>query len=106
LALTLPGLTAQQVPIGASTAITSTGLHLTYEITRQWFLNCQVAYSRVAYIDSPRLDNGWLLDATLRYDIWRNLSLTWEYRYTTIVSNAPFASASANTGIMGATYKF
>ncbi len=106
LALTLPSLTAEQVPIGVSTAITSTGVHLTYEITPQWFMNCQAAYSRVGYIDSPRLDNGWLLDASLRYDIWRNLSLSWEYRYTTIISNTPFASATANTGIMGATYKF
>lgn len=106
LALTLPGLTAVQVPIGASTIITSTGLRLSYEITRQWFANCQVAYSPIEYVGSPRLDNSWIVDATLRYDIWRNMSLTWEYRYTSILSNAPLVSATSNYGIMGATYKF
>ena len=106
LALTLPGLTAVQVPIGASTVITSTGLRLSYEITRQWFANYQVGYTRIDYVDSPRLDNSWIVDATLRYDIWRNMSLTWEYRYTSILSNAPLSSATSNYGIMGATYKF
>lgn len=105
-ALTLPGLTATQVPIGASTEITTGGLRLGYEITRQWFVNYQLGYSRIQYVDSPRLDNGWVVDATLRYDIWRNLSLTWEYRYSTLISNVPLASATSNTGIMGATYKF
>jgi len=105
-ALTLPGLTATQVPIGASTEITTTGLHLNYEITRQWFVDCQIGYTRIAYVDTPRLDNGWLFDTTLRYDLWRNLSLTWEYRYVSIFSNAPLQSFTSNYGIMGATYRF
>lgn len=106
LALTLPSLTAVQVPIGASTVVTSSGLRLSYEITRQWFANCQLAYARIEYVDSPRLDNSWVLDATLRYDIWRNMSLTWEYRYTSVLSNAPLVSATSNYGMMGATYRF
>ena len=106
LALTLPGLTAEQIPLGVSTATTSAGLLTSYEITPQWFARCQLAYSRIEYIDSPRLDNSWVLDATLRYDIWRNMSLTWEYRYTSILSNAPFVSLTGNYGMMGATYKF
>ena len=106
LALTLPGLTAVQVPIGASTVITTTGLRLSYEITRQWFANCQLSNMRIEYVDSPRLDNGWVVDATLRYDIWRNMSLTWEYRYTSLLSNAPLASAASNFGMMGANYRF
>lgn len=106
LALTLPGQLAVQVPLGASTVITSFGLRSTYQITQQWVANCQLTYSRFEFVDSPRLDNTWVLDATLRYDIWRNMSLTWEYRYTNILSNAPLMSASSNFGIMGATYRF
>jgi len=106
LALTLPGLTAEQVPIGASTIITSTGLRMSFDITQQWFANCQLSYSRFDFIGSTRLDNDWVLDATLRYDIWRNMSLTWEYRYTTTLSNAPLTSLSSNYGIMGVLYKF
>jgi hypothetical protein len=106
LALTLPGVSAVQVPLGASTIITSAGFQSGYEITPQWFANLLLAHSRIEYVDSPRLDNSWVLDATLRYDIWRNVSLTWEYRYTSVLSNAPLASATSNYGIMGATYKF
>jgi len=106
LALTLPGLSAQQIPIGASAIITSGGLQSSYEITPQWFANCQLTYSEIVYPGSTRLDNSWLLDATLRYDIWRNMSLTWEYRYTSILSNAPFVSLTSNYGMMGALYKF
>jgi len=106
LALTLPALTAVQIPLGISTRIASASLQSSYEITPQWFANCQLGYTRIEYIDSPRLDNSWVLDATLRYDIWRNMSLTWEYRYRSILSNAPFVSATSNYGMMGATYKF
>lgn len=106
LALTLPSLTAVQIPLGASTQITSAALGSSYQIAPQWLANCQLAYTRIEFVDSPRLDNSWVLDATLRYDIWRNMSLIWEYRYTSISSNAPLASATSNYGIVGATYRF
>jgi hypothetical protein len=106
LALTLPGLTAEQIPLGSSTETTTLGLLASYEITPQWFARCQLAYSRIEFVGSPRLDNSWVADATLRYDIWRNMSVTWEYRYTSILSNAPLVSATSNLGIMGVLYKF
>jgi len=34
------------------------------------------------------------------------MSLTWEYRYRSILSNAPLTSATSNIGMMGATYRF
>jgi hypothetical protein len=106
LALTLPGQTAVQVPLGASTVITSYGMRSTYQITQVWSANCQISNSRIAYLDSTRLDNSWVLDTTLRYDIWRNMSIVWEYRYSTVISNAPLTSFSSNYGTVGATYRF
>jgi hypothetical protein len=106
LALTLPGLTGVQVPLSASTLITSAALGSSYQIAPQWFTNSQLAYTRIEYVGSTRLDNSWILDAILRYDIWRNMSLTWEYRYNTILSNARLVSTTSNYGMMGATYKF
>jgi hypothetical protein len=106
LALTLPAITPVQVPLGISTHVTSASIQSNYEFTPQWFSTLQLAYTRIEYIDSPRLDNAWVLDATLRYDVWRNMSLTWEYRYRSILSNAPLASATSNYATMGATYKF
>jgi hypothetical protein len=106
LALTLPGLTGVQVPLSASTLITSASLLSSYQIAPQWFATCQLAYTRIEYVGSTRLDNSWILDAILRYDIWRNMSLTWEYRYNGVFSNAPGVSVTSNYGLMGATYKF
>jgi Putative beta-barrel porin 2 len=106
LALTLPGVTAVQIPLTASTSTTSVSVQSSYEITSLWFTTWLLSYTRSEYIDSPRLDNSWVFDATLRYDIWRNMSLTWEYRYRAIQSNAPLVSATNNYITMGATYKF
>jgi hypothetical protein len=106
LALTLPSLAAEQIPLGTSTIVTSAALGSSYTITPQWLVICQVAYSRFDYVDSIRLDNSWVFDFTLRYDIWRNMSLTWEYRYTSLLSNLPLVSATSNYAMMGATYKF
>jgi hypothetical protein len=106
LALTLPVAVPVQIPLSASTRTTSTLLRSDYRISPLWFTSLYFGYSRFDYIDSPRLDNAWLLDATLRYDIWRDLALTWEYRYVSILSNAPFVSATSNFGQMGVTYKF
>jgi hypothetical protein len=106
LALTLPGLAAEQIPLTASTVITSAAFGSSYAITSQWLANLQLAYSHIEYIDSSRVDNSWVFDASLRYDIWRNMSLTWEYRYSAILSNVASVSAASNLGMMGATYKF
>ncbi len=106
LALTLPGVTAIQIPLGQSTIVTSLGWRASYSITQQWFANCQLSYSHIEYPGSLRLDNSWTVDATIRYDIWRNMSIVWEYRYSTLLSNAPLQSFSNNYGIVGATYRF
>lgn len=106
LALTLPGLTAIQIPLGESTITTSFGGRATYSIAQQWFATCQTSYTQIEYLGSSRVDNSWIVDATLRYDIWRNMSILWEYRYTTLLSNAPFASYNNNYGIVGVTYRF
>ena len=106
LALTLPGLSAVQVPLGTSGITTSAGLGVTYSFTQQWFATCQLGYTRTQLVSTPERDNSWILDTTLRYDIWRNMSLIWEYRYSSFISNVPSTSFTSNYGIMGATYRF
>jgi hypothetical protein len=106
LAISLPGTVAVQIPITTSSRIVSGSLKSSYEISRQWFTNWFVSYTHIAYVGSPRLDNSWVFDATLQYDIWRNMSLVWEYRYTNLQSNAALVSEKSNYAVMGATYKF
>jgi hypothetical protein len=106
LALTLPGLVGVQIPVGSSTRTTTSSLQTSYEITSQWSTVFQLGYTAIEYVDSSRRDNSWIVDTLLKYDVRRDLSITWEYRYRDIVSNAPFVSAVSNTAIVGATYKF
>src|SRR5205085_11500411 len=106
LALTLPNFAPIQVPLTASTRSTSATLLSSYEITPQWFANAMLGYLRVEYVGSTRVDTSWVTNATLRYDIWKNMSLAWEYRYRSIISNALFATANSNTFVMGTTYRF
>ncbi len=105
-ALTVPVPIPLQIPLSASTRITATSLQTTYTISQQWRTSGNLSYTRIEYIDSPRLDNAWSTDATLSYDIWRNMTLAWEYQYANILSNAPLTSSKRNYVIMSATYKF
>jgi Putative beta-barrel porin 2 len=106
LALTLPTQLPIQVPLNSSGRITSVSLQSTYQIARQWFATGLLSYSRIESFGSSSLANAWTLDATLRYDIWRNMSLNLEYRYNSVVSNVPFASPTSNYVMTSAIYRF
>jgi hypothetical protein len=81
-------------------------LQSSYIISPQWTAIGHFGYTRFEYIGSPRLDNAWLADAMLKYEIRRNLALTGEYQYTSIVSNAPLTSSKRNLIMMSILYKF
>jgi hypothetical protein len=105
-ALVIPGITPLQIALSNSTQITSTTLRSTYQINTQWAAIGTFAFTHINNIGSPITDNTYFADAQLTYNMWRNLTLSWEYQYSTIVSNAPFSTAVRNLGIMSATYKF
>jgi Putative beta-barrel porin 2 len=106
LALNLPAPTPLQIPLGTSTRITSTALNSDYVISPLWSTSEHFSYTHLEYLNSPRLDNTWLADATLTYNMWRNMSITWEYQYSRILSNAPLNSSTRNYATMSALYKF
>ena len=106
LALNNQAPSALVIPVGASTRITATSLNSSYKISQQWSVNGTLGYTHVEYIDGPRLDNSWLADVVLQYQMWRNMTLNWEYQYSSIISNVPLNSSRRNFVSMGATYKF
>jgi hypothetical protein len=106
LALTLPDFAAVQVALTTSTRITSAAILSSYQIAPQWLATGQLGYVGIEYVGSSRADNSWLLVARLRYEIWRDMLLTWEYRYRSVLSNVTFASVKSNFVLMSATYKF
>jgi hypothetical protein len=94
------------VSTGSSTKTTASFLEMNYAISKLWSAFARFGYTRVEYLDSTRLDNAWLADFVLRYEMMRNLTLAWEYQYTSLVSNAPQISSQRNFFITSATYKF
>ena len=106
LALTLPADIPAQVALSDSTRVTATSLQSNYQISQQWTAVGHLGYTRFEYIDSSKLNNVWLADATLQYSIWKDLTLSWEYQYASVLSNVPLSSAKRNFVMMGALYKF
>ena len=105
-ALSIPAPTPVQVPVSSSTNVTAITLRPEYNISPQWSASGLFGYTRIESIGSPVLETAWLADATLRYNIWQNLTLSWEYQYSSTVSNQPMSSASRNLIVMHASYRF
>ena len=105
-AQSLPGLSPVLIPLSDSTDTTSVGLNTNYAISPQWSVNGTLTYSHIAYIGSSFFEDAWLADARLNYNIWRNMTLTLEYQYSSIVSNEPLTSANRNFIMTSATYRF
>jgi hypothetical protein len=105
-ALTLPVATPVQVPISSSTRVTSTSLQAVYAISPLWALTGTASYTHTGFIDSNQFEDGWLASVMVSYEMWRNMTLSWQYQFTSIVSNIPLNSTNRNLVTMGATYRF
>jgi len=106
LAIGIPGITPLQIATSNSTQTTSAALRTSYTINPQWSVTGLFGFTHVEFIGSPTWDNSYVADAQLTYDIWRNLTLLWEYQYSSIMTNAPLQNANRNLITMSATYKF
>jgi hypothetical protein len=105
-AIGIGGITPLQVSTSGSTQTTSTALSASYTINQQWTANGTFGFVHIENIGSPIWDNSYVADGQLSYQIWRNLTLTGEYQYSSIVTNTPHASAVRNLLTMSASYKF
>jgi hypothetical protein len=106
LALNNQSPSALLIPVTDSTRTTATSLNTSYQISRQWSATGSFGYSHVVYLNTPEIENSWLADVILQYQIWRNMTLNWEYRYASIIANVPLSSSKSNFVAMSAAYKF
>jgi Putative beta-barrel porin 2 len=106
LALSLPTPSAAVVSPSSSTKITSPTLQAAYHITDQWSTFATFGLSHIQFIGSAQVENAWLADAVLRYEMSRSWTFSWEYQYTAIISNVPLSSSTRNYVYTAATYKF
>jgi Putative beta-barrel porin 2 len=105
-AIGLPGVTPLQISTSGSTQTTSTTLHANYLINPQWTVNGTFGFVHIENIGSPIWDNSYVADLQLSYVMWRNLTLLWEYQYSSTMTNVPNSNAVRNLISMSATYKF
>jgi Putative beta-barrel porin 2 len=106
LAQTLSTPSPIVIPVGSSTKTAAASLQTNYQISMQWSAIGTFGYTRVDYLDMPRRDQAWLADAVLKYQMSRNLTLSWEYQYAAIASTAPLSSSRRNYFMADAAYKF
>jgi hypothetical protein len=117
ITLNIPVLSPLSVPVTESTQTTTTTLRSYYRISPLWTLTGTAGYARVQFLGSTGsltgascltncFENAWIADALLRYEVRRNLELTWEYQYASIVSNMISTTAIRNFVAMSASYKF
>jgi Putative beta-barrel porin 2 len=105
-AINIPAPTPIQVSTSSSTKITTSTLRSEYKIAPQWTANQALGYTNTIFLGTSSWEDAWFAISSLRYDMWQNLSLTWQYQYTSIVSNLPQTSATRNFVSMSASYKF
>jgi hypothetical protein len=105
-AISLPSPTPVQISTSSSTQTTTSTLRSDYTLAPQWTTSALVGYTNTMFLGTLAWEDAWFAVASLRYDIWRNLNLTWQYQYTSIVSNVPQTSAVRNFVSMSASYKF
>jgi uncharacterized protein (PEP-CTERM system associated) len=97
---------ALAIPVSSSTRSTATSLTTSYLLSVQWSINGTLAYTHVENIGSPQWDNSWLADVAFRYQVTPRMTLSWEYQYSSIISNIPLSNSQRNFVSMGANYKF
>jgi hypothetical protein len=104
----LPGLvlSAASVTSASSTQITTVAYKSDYSFSQQTSAHVVVSDARIAFIDTPRVDNSWLASAGIRHQLRDDLSLTLDYQYTRYISEQPLTSFNRNLVSLGAHYKF
>jgi hypothetical protein len=65
-----------------------------------------VGYTKAQYPDRSESDTSWIVDATLQYELLRNVSLSWEYQHVAIVSDRPGANVDRDLVVVRSSYRF
>ena len=104
----LPGLSlaAAAIPFGQSVQITAPALRSDYQFSEQTSVFGAIGYTSINYIDSTQFQNSWVASVGIRHNLSSHLTLTFDYQYSSIVSNIPLTSFTRNYTALGASYKF
>src|SRR5262245_24484413 len=97
------------LPAGLPLLATNAILQTNYNISRWWWVGARVGYTRSKFYGFDRVDDGWMAGGSFNYEVWRNLSLTLDYQYSTVHSdavNAVLSNFTRNVYSAGLTYRY
>jgi Putative beta-barrel porin 2 len=94
------------LPAGIPLLATNAILQTNYNISRWWWVGARVGYTRSKFFGFDQVDNGWMAGASFNYEVWRNLSLTLDYQYSTVHSDAVLSDFTRNVYTAGLTYSY
>jgi hypothetical protein len=95
-----------QVPLGSSTRTMAINLQTDYAVSRQLSVSGGLGYTRVQFLSTTELEEAWIGNVSLNYQLWRNMLLTLQYQYSQIVANVALTSSTRNYLMLAATYKY
>ena len=106
LALAGAPLAAAPIPTNASVRVTALSFGSNYRFSEQTSVFGVLSYTRTSYLDTTQLDNSWLASIGIRHELSAQLELSFDYSFTSFVSNQPGTSYIKNYTALGATYRF
>ena len=93
-------------PNGNPARVGSALLHVHYHMARDWSAIWRLGFDRSVYLGSLRRDNGWRTGATFSYDLYRNMSVSLDYEFQSVHSNAAHASYIRHAASLGLRYRY
>lgn len=94
------------VPLNQSVAVTAPALRSDYRFSQQTSVFGVIGYTSVDYLNSTQFENFWTASMGIRHNLSDHLTLTFDYQYSSAVSNIPDTSFTRNYVAVGAIYKF
>lgn len=70
-----------------------------------WTANGRLGFVHTSFVNSTRVDDGWLAGANVGYNFWRGLGATLDYQFKTVNSNVAGQSFDQHLVSLGVTYK-
>jgi uncharacterized protein (PEP-CTERM system associated) len=94
------------VPLSTSSVTTVVTLQNDLKISQDWSAALGVSYTNVKFTPGDSVSDFWTVNPRLKYDMFRNVTLTLEYQYMTQISNQPLSNYTRNYIGFDALYKF
>jgi hypothetical protein len=99
-------LVGAAVPLTESVQVTSVALRSNYIFSPETSFFGVLSTSRIAFIDSTRVDNAWFATVGVQHRLSNNVMLNANFQYTNYASPEPLTSFTRFLVSVGAVYSF